>query len=71
MADVVAGAAQVFLSGGLLALIALIVLLLAGMFGVGVWRRVQDRRRVREATGRAAAAGVTRLVPGQRDGGDR
>jgi Tfp pilus assembly protein PilX len=58
------------LSGGLLIVLALIVLLVAGMFGVGVWRRVRYRRRVRKATGRAAA-GVTRLVPGQRDGGER
>lgn len=68
IADVVAGATQVFLSGGLLLLLALIVLLLAGMFGVGVRRRVRHRRRVRDATGRAAAVGVTRLVPGQRNG---
>jgi hypothetical protein len=69
MADVLAGAAHVFLSGGLLVLIALIVLLLAGMFGVGVRRRVRHRRRVRDAAGRAAAVEVARLVPGQRDGG--
>lgn len=72
MSDLLGGAALLLMSTGVLPLLCLalvVLVLLCMVLGCARWgREVAAKRRVREATERAAAGHVAELVPAQRDG---